>query len=248
MKYKCIIFDLDGTIYLGNKLVPRAGDVIKKARQISNYVFFITNNSAKTRREIWNKLLNMGLDIKLDEIMSSSYAIAKYLSEKGIANVYCIGTPSLKEELSSFGINSDAQIPQAIVIGYNKEFKLDDINEMLNITIPHNCLLIAANKERVYPGENGMLLPGAGFVTSAIEYTLNKTIDIIIGKPNPIMLEIMVSNLNINPNEICVIGDSYESDIMMAQQYNAESILISKDKSKSCRVIEKLEELLDIFK
>lgn len=247
MRYSCVIFDLDGTIYFGRKLANKANDVIHLVRKLYKNVFFVTNNSAKKREEIWHKLLNMGIDAELGEVINSGYAIAKYLNENKYQEVYCIGTQSLKSEIESFKIKTDSKTPEAIVVGYNKDFSLNDLNEVLNLDLK-NYKLIIANQERTYPGENGVIMPGAGPIVKAVEYALNKKTDIIIGKPNPIMVKLITSNLHIKPEDICVVGDSYESDIKMAQSYGADSILISEKSNAECKTIKQLSNLLEVFK
>ena len=246
LKFKCIVFDLDGTIYFGSELANKANEVISYARKVAGQVFFVTNNSAKTRKQIFKKLIDLGINLNQDELITSSYAIAKYLKENYYKETYCIGTDYLREEIELLGINTFSKNPQAIVVGYNPEFKLSDLDELSNIKLS-NYKLIIANKERNYPKENGYIVPGAGPIVAAVENLLNKQADVIIGKPNPEMLNIIVSNLNIKPSEICVIGDSYDSDTQMAKNYGAQGILITKEKRIDCKCIEKLSDLLEIW-
>lgn len=247
MKYKCYVFDLDGTIYLGDTLVDNANAVICAIRQKSEAIFFVTNNSAKSRTEIYEKLIRMGIDIKLDEVITSGYAIAKYLTEHNLRNIYCIGTNSLKNELKNQGISFSKNNIENVIVGYNKDFCLDDLTELLNLKLAKNTKLIAANKERTYPSENKQILAGAGSIVSAVEYALDKTTDVVIGKPNKIMLELILKGFNFSPNEVCVIGDSFDSDIKMAQLYGADSVLITDKNYDNIRTIKKLEHLLEII-
>ena len=247
MKYKCVIFDLDGTIYFGNKLAFKANEVVSKARTMCEKIFFITNNSAKTREQIYTKLIDLGLNVQPKEIMTTSYAITKYLKNNNYNKVYCIGTKHLKEQLEKENIITNSKEPEIIVVGYNQDFKLSDLDELANINTQNSKLLVA-NKERNYPKENGYIFPGAGPIVSAVETLLNKETDFIIGKPNIEMINIAVNDYGFNPNEILVVGDSYESDIKMAQAYGADSILISKEKKNDCQCIEKLADLLEILK
>lgn len=246
MKYKCIVFDLDGTIYFGSELANKANEVIAYARKISEHVFFVTNNSAKTREQVFDKLVKLGVNLKKEELINSSYAIAKYLKENDYKEIYCIGTEFLKQEIELCGINTNSKEPKAVVVGYNPNFKLSDLDELSNIKLSEYKLIIA-NKERNYPKENGYIVPGAGPIVAAVENLLNKQADVIIGKPNHEMLNIMVSNFNIKPDEMCVIGDSYDSDIQMAKNYGAEGILITKEKRDDCICIENLSDLLEIW-
>lgn len=247
LKYKCIVFDLDGTIYFGNKPAPKANEIIKKARKLYKHIFFVTNNSAKTREQVWQKLINLGIDVKLEELITSSYAIIKHLESNKYKEVYCIGTNALIEEIENVGINVKSKTPQAIIVGYNPEFKLTDLNELANLQT-NNYKLIIANKERNYPTEGNYIIPGAGPIVSAIETLLNKKTDIIIGKPNTEMLKIALSDFNIKPEEIYVVGDSYDSDIKMAQNFGAHGILITKEKRDDCLCITELKNLLEIMK
>ena len=246
LKYRCIIFDLDGTIYFGSNLANKANEVISFARKVSGQVFFVTNNSAKTRKQIYDKLVKLGVDLKIEELITSSYAIAKYLNTTRLKNVYCIGTDSLKSEIELCGVNAHSKEPQAVVVGYNPDFKLSDLDELSNIKLS-NYKLIIANKERNYPKENGYIVPGAGPIVAAVEMLLDKSADVIIGKPNVEMLKIILSGLDINPENILIVGDSYNSDIQMAKNYGAQGILIAKEKRDDCICIEKLSDLMEIW-
>ena len=246
MKYKCIIFDLDGTIYFGNELAEKANDVILLARIIAEKIFFVTNNSAKTRKQILDKLISLNLDVQLEEVITSSYAISQYLKYNKFNEVYCIGTNDLKKQLEENNIITNSKTPSAIVVGYNKDFKLSDLEELANINA-QDCKLVVANKERIYPRENNYIMPGAGPIVNAIEALLDKKTDIIIGKPNIEMLKYALKDYNFNPKDILIVGDSYDSDIKMAQAYGADCILITKEKRNDCQCIEKLADLLEIL-
>ncbi len=240
---KCIVFDLDGTIYFGSQLADRANEVITRAREICSHIFFITNNSAKTREQIFDKLVALGIDVQQQEIITSSYVIAKYLEENQYRQVYSIGTPDLQNEIQHRGINPNSTSPQAIVVGYNPDFKLSDLNPLANIKL-QNYKLIVANRDRSYPTNNGYILPGAGPIVAAVEALLDKQADAIIGKPNPTMLHIMLKDLPISPQNIYVVGDNYNSDIKMAQAYGANGILITKKDCANCLCIKQLADLL----
>lgn len=248
LKYKCVIFDLDGTVYFGEHLADKANDVIDFARKNFSNIYFLTNNSAKSREQIFQKLKNLGIKLNLSELYTVSYAIPKYLRDNNYQRVYCIGTKELCHEIKDFGIENKSMTPDAIVVGFNPEFKLSDINELANIKPQMNYKLIVANRERAYPiDKNGYKHAGAGPIVAAVEELLNHKVDITIGKPNTELLKIITFEHNIAPDEILVVGDSYESDIKMAQNYGANGILISKNKVADCTCIKRLADLLEIW-
>lgn len=248
LKYNCFIFDLDGTIYFGDTLAPRANEVIRGVRKTGANLFFVTNNSAKTRHQLYEKLLHMGVDIQEDELINSGYAIGKYLQKRGFKRVLCVGTEDLKQEIAKLGIVPSSDHAEAVVVGYNKDFRLDDLTPLIPLK-DENCELIIANLEHSYPISNGKMVPGAGPIVAAVEMILNKKFDQCIGKPNPLMLELVLDGLGISPEMVCVVGDSYSSDVRLAKNYGADAVLISdySQPEPGVRVIKKLEDLLEGF-
>lgn len=247
-RIKCVIFDLDGTIYFGSELADKAHEVIAAARSKFENIFFITNNSNQTRKRVHERLLALNVDAKLEEVVNTAYAAAKYLQDNDFKEVYCLGTKALEQEISEFGIIVDSEKPEAIVVGYDIDFSLQKLEKALNV-FHEDCKIIVASKERTYPRGNGIMSPGAGPIAAAFEHTVNKTCDLVIGKPNSFMLDLMIEGLNIQPSEILVIGDIYEIDIQMAEQFGAKSILISnKDETKyDCITVENLKDVLEIW-
>lgn len=247
-KIKCVIFDLDGTIYFGSHLADEANKVIDYARKKFKNVFFITNNSNQTRKQVLDRLLGHKVKAELNEVINTAYACAKYLKDNNYCEVYCLGTESLAQEISSFGITTDSDRPQAIIVGYDKTFDLMKLEKALNV-FHDNCKIIVASKERTYPRTPEIISPGAGPIAAAFEHTVNKPCDIVIGKPNPYMLEIMTKELGLKPEEILVVGDCYDIDIKMADNLGAHSILICNDEGNSydCTTIKELKDILNIF-
>lgn len=247
-KIKCVIFDLDGTIYFGSHLADEANKVIDYAREKFKNVFFITNNSNQTRKQVLDRLLGHNVKAELHEVVNTAYACAKYLEANGYNEVYCLGNENFAQELSNFNINPDSKSPQAIVVGYDKTFDLMKLEKALNV-FHDNCKIIVASKERTYPRTPEIISPGAGPIAAAFEHTVDRVADVVIGKPNPYMLEMMTKELNLQPEEILVVGDCYEIDIKMAENLGAHSILIcgTENNSYDCTTVRELKEILDIF-
>lgn len=248
MKSSCFVFDLDGTIYFGNTLAPKANEVIQCVRNKCAHLFFVTNNSAKTHRQLYEKLLRLGIDIRESELINSGYTIGKYLKKHNYQRVLCIGTADLKQEIAKLGIDPRADKPEAVIVGYNKEFRLDDLIPLIALK-DKNCELIIANTEHSYPAADGVRLPGAGPIVAAVEMMLNKKFDTCIGKPNPMMLEVILDGLNVSAESVYVVGDSYLSDVQLAKNYGAKAVLISQTVSPEpqVQIIRKLEDLLEWF-
>lgn len=245
---KCVVFDLDGTIYFGRELAERANEVISYAREKYGSIAFATNNSALKREKIFERLTSMGIkDIEVNDVMNSTYIIPSYLKSNGIDRVWSIGTNDLKEELYEQGINPSSSEPQAIVIGYNPNFNLLDIEEALKV-YSDDCKIIVANLERSYPKSHNIMTPGCGAIVASFCHTVNREVDVILGKPEPDMLLTVANEKKVLPENILMIGDSFISDIVMANRIGAQSIWInSNTTNNSDNEVQCLKQILSVI-
>ena len=226
-KIKAIAFDLDGTVYFGNTLADGVAELTIFLKNRGIKVFYFTNNSAKSREDIFNKLKELGLELLLDEVYNSAYATAIYAKENGFRKVYCVGSKGLIKELELRGITvlPNEEQAEAVIVGLDMEFDYNKIAKALN-GIKKGCRLIACNRDRNYPVGNNAVLPGCGPLVAAIEYASGIEADCVIGKPNTYMLELLAKDHRLRNDEILVVGDTYDSDIEMAKRYKSPSILI----------------------
>lgn len=238
-KIKAVAFDLDGTIYRGNSLVDGVPVVIDYLKEKNINVFYFTNNSAKTRKEIYKKLQKFNLHLDIETVYNTAYATGIYLKKNHYKKVYCCGSAGLKEEISSSGVQCTSNInsPEAVVVGLDFNFNHDKLAVALNLLRNKKCKFIICNKDRNYPVEGDMLMPGCGVIVAALEYAVKRSADVIIGKPNTYMLELLCRDWKIAHHEILIVGDSYESDIAMAENFDSPSILINPSGKKAIGTI-----------
>ncbi|SVE23049.1 uncharacterized protein METZ01_LOCUS475903, partial [marine metagenome] len=219
-------FDLDGTIYLGKNLIEGAVDLVCFLKKKYSVVFF-TNNSTKTREEIHSKLKKMGFDCYLNEIFTSSYAAAKYLDESNLDNVFVVGSDGLRSEIIDNGICIvDNYSAENLVVGLDFDFSYKKIETAMSILL-NNGRFIVCNEDRFFPIGGNRYMPACGAMVGAIAVASNREPDFIIGKPNTYILSKIEEEYEIEHHEIMVVGDSYESDIMMAMNNNSKAILLN---------------------
>lgn len=242
---KAVLFDLDGTIYYGSKLIDGADKVVNAFRDSGKIVLFMTNNSTKSRNQICEKLAGMGVECRKEEIYTSGYAAALYAKKKGYSSVYIFGTDALEAEFFETGIISSDRA-DVVVIGYDMEFNYKKLTKALQVAFDAKAL-IACNREKNYPGENAMRMPGCGAMVAALEGSLGKTVDYVVGKPNPLLLDIICSEQNFNKNDILVIGDTYESDIEMSNLYGCRSIYIGNEVHKNTVTVSRINDILEFI-
>ena len=227
---KAVVFDLDGTIYFGNKIADFALEVISELESSGYNILFFTNNSTKTRFEILDKLACMGIKTIVEKIYTSSYASAIFLQKGNIKNIFLVGSCGFESELKEVGINTVNEYNcEATVIGLDLNFDYEILSKAL-IASQKSHRIVAANADKNFPIENECLKPGANAMLSAVLGSIDDKLRLdIIGKPNPFMLEILCKDWNLDKQNIIVVGDRMESDIAMARNFDCKGILVGND-------------------
>ena len=226
--FDVVLFDLDGTVYYGSEIIPGANVTIQFFRQKGKKVYFTTNNSTRSRRQIFEKLLGMGIDCNYEEVITSGYLAALYAKKHNLKNIYILGSVDLMEEFSSMNVSVlQNENAENLLIGYNPNMSYNDLTDALQVAL-HAHNIIACNKERVFPGENKRIMPGCGAMTAPIEWCANRPCDIVVGKPDTMMVDLLCEVESKTPERFLVVGDTYESDCVMASRAGCKSVLISK--------------------
>lgn len=243
---KAVFFDLDGTVYYGDKLIDGANDVIDLFRKRGKKIFFLTNNSTKTRKQIYDKLLGIGVDCRFEEVITSGYIAALYARKENMQRVYVFGTDNLKQELIDNGVSvCDDESACNLLIGYDADFSYEDLSKAMRVAFNANHI-IACNKERFYPGKNAQLYPGCGAMVSPIEWCANRDVDYVVGKPNTLMIETVCEKNGIDKKNVLMIGDTYESDILMAKKVGCKSIYIGEDIYHDTICVKKIADIANL--
>jgi|WetSurMetagenome_2_1015567.scaffolds.fasta_scaffold00190_29 HAD superfamily hydrolase (TIGR01450 family) len=226
---KALGIDLDGVVYSGNYLMPHAKESIDAFRAMGKAIYFITNNSGKSRQEIANKLNNLGVGASEEEIYSSGYATAIFLKELDEeAEAFIIGSDGLKIEFDKLFIKiSDRPIGKYLVVGFDRCFTYEKISQGYNM-IRQGAKFIACNRDKSFPVEGGKSLPGCNAMVAAIEFSSGKAPDYVIGKPETFLPDLIAKKNSYLPQDILIIGDSPESDIAMANRFGSPSVLIAE--------------------
>ncbi len=247
-KIKLFAFDLDGTLYTGDSPVSGAVELVDYLRRKYKIAFF-TNNSSKTKRWVQEKLDRMGFMCRLEEVYTSSSATARYIKELNIDNLYLIGSDGFRSELESNGLRIiDDDSAENLVVGLDCDFNYKKIATALSVLLKGGKF-IACNADASFPVGQNKYMPGCGAMVGAIAASAKKRPDFIIGKPQTYILSKIAKVYGVEHDEIVVVGDSYESDIMMALNYDSKAILINPkanfaNENENVLVIDNLNKIL----
>lgn len=216
--------DMDGTIYLENKLINGVKETINKIKEKAKIVF-LTNNSSKSATAYIEKLKNLGINITKDEIYTSGMATCEYiLKNYPDKKIYLVGTNALKQEFRDYGITLDEENPDLVVLGYDTTLTYEKL-VILTKFIHMKKLFIATHPDINCPA-TPYYVPDVGSFLALIELSTKKRPDIIIGKPGIIMGETLMNKFNLTPDKIAMVGDRLVTDIAFANNNNFTSILV----------------------
>ncbi|UCH33439.1 MAG: HAD-IIA family hydrolase [Armatimonadota bacterium] len=226
---RAVIFDLDGVIYRGKTALPHAAEAVAWSRERGLAVRFLTNNSTVTRQEYSRRLEAFGIPTPAEHVMTSAYATALYLKSRGDdgAKVYVVGEGGLREEIAALGfevlppLRTDGA--RYVAVGMDRAFNYDLLRSAM-AAILAGAEFVASNRDATFPVENG-LLPGGGTIVSAIETAVGSP-PILVGKPTPRMLELLLVDIGCEPDEAIIVGDRLDTDIKIGRAAGAHTALV----------------------
>lgn len=221
MKYSAIIFDLDGTVYIGSKAVPGIQQFVNSIVEKNIKPIFLTNRANRTAEEISNHLNALGIKSHPENIVTSAHATADYI-KKG-STVYCIGESGLVEAIMQKGIKITEESPDYVVVSFDRYFnykKLETACKLIN----SGSIFIATNIDPVLKIENGFI-PGTGAIVAAISAVCKKE-PVVIGKPERYIIDYTIKKYSLLPEKTIIIGDNLDTDILAANRTKIKSVLI----------------------
>jgi len=252
----CFLFDLDGTVYLGDQLLPGAEDLLSYLDQTGRPYFFLTNNSSRSRVDYTARLAKYGLDIPPEKVFSSGMATAIYLKkEKPGARVYLVGTPSLEEEFQTYGFQLVDKEPDFAVLGFDTTLTYQKIWKLCDFVV-EGVPYIATHPDLNCPTQDGFM-PDIGAMMAMIQSSTGKEADIVVGKPNPPMVEAIVELTGFEPGQLTMVGDRLYTDIAMGKAGIRTVLVLSGETKRQDLseapwqpdlVCEDLRELLDVLR
>jgi phosphoglycolate/pyridoxal phosphate phosphatase family enzyme len=224
------VFDLDGVLYRMDEPVPGAQETIERLKADGTRVYYLTNNSSKTRADYACKLATFGIPATEDEFMTSAYALGQWFVERGEIgkSVYVIGEEGLKNELMAAGMKvieySETHDPKFVVSGWDREFTYTKLAHAQQY-VQRGAVFIATNRDATYPDSGGRTLPGSGALVAALQ-TCTSVVPIVIGKPEPYTLELILRHAGASSGECTIIGDRIDTDIAIGKRVGARTVLV----------------------
>lgn len=228
---KHIALDMDGTIYNGSTLFTFTIPFLNNIRKMGISYSFLTNNPSKSTDDYLQHLSKMGINAKREEMYTSAQATIEYIKQNmpQVKKLFLLGTPSMVSEFEKAGFISTADdendVPDAVVVAFDMSLtyaRLCRAAWWVSQGIPY----IATNPDRVCPTDKKVILVDCGAIYTCIEYATGRFPDMVIGKPNPGMLHVILERYKLQPSEVLMVGDRIYTDVKMAHNAGAIGVLV----------------------
>ena len=221
------LFDMDGTLYLGNRLYDFTKELLATIKATGRRYMFMTNNSSKSVADYIKKLEKLGIPAQREDFITSSQATAYYLKKHHPdAKLYVCGTRSLVKELETegFTVTENLDEVECIVLGNDQELTFKKLEDICKILLSRDVPYIATNPDYVCPTEFGSVPDCGSFIDML--YNSVKKRPVVIGKPEPLMPLLAMERTGYKREEAAVIGDRLYTDVKSGVNAGAVSVLV----------------------
>ena len=260
-----LIFDLDGVIWRGNKLVSsRIPSLIDGLHRKEHQIYFLTNNSTLNQYGYQKKLAGLGIKARLNEIICTTNVMRMYLRKKvdkltsrqadkvkKKLRIFVIGGKALKEEIKKLPaeivkLGNNGRVDY-VVVGIDMHFNYKKLAMAMH-AILEGAEFVATNTDKTLPVKSASMLPGSGALISAISTATNCK-PCVVGKPNPFIIRNAIDKSSLNGGNVYVVGDRLDTDVLLANRLGLRSVLVlsgatTREMAKKARGLHKPEYII----
>jgi len=221
---KGYICDMDGVIYHGDRLVDGAKEFVDWLKNQNKSFLFLTNSSAKSPKELKQKLARLGIDVDAEHFITSAQATASFLaSQNPNVGVFVIGESGLINALHDAGFYIDQVNPMYVVVGESRTYNFEQIETAVHLVLA-GAKLIGTNSDLTGPSEKG-IVPACRALVAPIEMATGRHA-YFIGKPNPLMMRHAIKKIGGRLEDTLIVGDRMDTDIIAGIESDIETALV----------------------
>lgn len=222
---KCFMLDMDGTFYLGDRLLDGSLDFLAALERTGRRALFVTNNSSRSADLYVQKLRRMGVKEPFLNVLTSGQAAGRYcLRTFPGKRAFLLGNDLLRAELEAMGLVMDDSRPDYVLIGYDTTLdyaKMTKVCDLVRAGLPY----VATHPDFNCPTETGFA-PDIGAIIAFIEASAGRRPDVILGKPYAGIVEEALRLTGLERQELAMVGDRLYTDIATGRNFGMLSILV----------------------
>ena len=230
-RVRCFVLDMDGTVYLGDTLLPGTRAFLDAVRRSGRDVMFFTNNSSQNPQSYLNKLRTMGIELAPKQLMMSTQVLLEFLqTERPGKRVWAAGTPDMLDQFREAGIDPEAAGPEIAVLGFDTTLTYAKL-QTLHEAVRNGAELLAVNCDYVCPVPGGSV-PDCGAMAALLE-AIHGFAPQTFGKPARRAMDFILRHAGRAEHELCFVGDRLYTDIAIASGSKAVSALVLSGESRA---------------
>lgn len=221
-------FDLDGTIYLGDELLPGAAETVAELRERGARIVFLTNKPLHDAAEYAEKLTALGIPATAADVVTAVDALVGYLrGHHPGRRLFAVAEPLVRDELAraGFDLTDDPAETDVVVVSFDRTFSYVKLLGAFRAIRGNGAALVATNPDAYCPTRDGGL-PDCAAMLAAIEASTGVRAEAVVGKPSACMGSALLERLGMPPTELAVVGDRLATDVAMARTIGATGILV----------------------
>jgi len=225
--YDGYVFDLDGTLYLGDRLIEGAQDTVSRLRARGARVVFLSNKPLEPGAVYARKLDHLGIPAGPDDVINSTQALLSYLREHHAdSSLFVVGEHALVQEVAQagFALSDDADEIDIVVAAFDRTLDYAKLNIAYQ-ALKRGARFFATNADKTCPIEGGDIPDCAG-VIAFLEATTGRQVELVAGKPSRHILDAAVSRLGVPASNCLVVGDRLATDMAMGQRAGIDTALV----------------------
>ncbi len=209
-------FDLDGTIWAGQALLPGAAELLAALRAAGHRVVALTNSSRLLSSELSERLQGLGIPLGPADVLAALDLLGETIKRRlGTVAVLPLGTHEMDQVLKAAGhtivaIEDWAQA-EAVAIGNDPAFDFARLRAASR-AIAAGAAFFTINLDPRLPAGAGQFDPGCGALAEAVAVA-SGTRPFVIGKPHRPIFDMALERLGCQPSEAAMVGDSQATDI-----------------------------------
>jgi NagD protein len=226
--YAGYALDLDGTIYLGDELLPGAAETVRGLREGGARIVFVTNKPLETAEQYAANLDRLGIPATADDIVTAVDALVQYLRERHASHrLLLISEEVVRRRLvdEGFVVTDDPATAQVVVVSFDRTFSYAKLYAGFRAVRENGAAIVATNPDPFCPTPDGGL-PDCAAMLAALEACSGGRAEAVVGKPSPTMARALLGRLGLDAADVAVVGDRLTTDVAMGQSVGAAGILV----------------------
>jgi HAD superfamily hydrolase (TIGR01458 family) len=223
---RALLLDLDGVLYVEDEPIDGARKAVESFREAGLGLRFVTNTTARSRRQTLDRLERLGFGVGTDELVTPAALARRRCEEAGHERVALIMNEDVKADFE--GLLETDEGTQAVIMGdLGEAFGFEILNRAFRLVM-EGAELIALQKNRFWMTPDGLSLDAGPFV-AAVEYATGKEA-LVVGKPAPAFFELVLGELGVEPGDAAMVGDDVETDVGGSLEAGLAAVLVKTGK------------------